>query len=469
MYPRPPSVLFRNIRLIVRFLSAAFMLMTSATSQAEEETHSIEEISIGPILQRPTPFIGVGFHAFFPIHHRHTSPEQEALLHQRWKDLNPSFVRVTHQWNWDAEFAVRQMKMMQSTGSHIYLTTWDPENLTEPGAISDYGKRVANMLEDLTVNHSLDNIDWYCMTNELSLPGAWSALSRELPRFELYHRAIDKALKAKNLPVGLLATDASPTWQWNTIEWAGVHMDDITRAYGGHHYINKHLPSDLDFYEWFFSKVNRVASMAHQLGKPFIIGEFGPKQHSAPRYGFENWDGCTYFDTPDEPLAAVQTAEAVIAAANAGADAIGYWTFVDFPDQYAENYANKWGTFRWDEDFSLRPVYFCIGLLTRFFRGPADVCQTYASKELRTLAIRDRQTGHYRIAVINRQEQPVTVTLNFLREQIPTQWSRFLFDSKQADNYCGQPSLINPKNSLGESEVALASIPPQSLIVFVQN
>ena len=82
-------------------------------------------------------------------------------------------------------------------------------------------------------------------------------------------------------------------------------------------------------------------------------------------------DVCIYFDTPQEPLVTLQLAEAVIAAMNAGVYALGYWTFMDVPDNYAPSYLNKWGLFRCSgSDRSTRAPDDGYALLTRYFRGP---------------------------------------------------------------------------------------------------
>ncbi len=425
------------------------------------------DIRLLDIDTRPTAFIGVGFHAFFPVHAGRVTPQIERELHRRWRDLSPSFVRVTHKWGWNEPFAVRQLRFMAQTGTQVYLTTWNPEDLSEPEALRAYGDRCAAMLERLTREEKLDHIRWYCMTNELSLPRQWGALCSDMPRFEAYHRAIHAALDRRDVNVGLLASDASPTAHWPTIAWAAEHMADVSEAYGGHHYINDHALDDGAFYGWFRDQVKPLASLAHGQGKPFIIGEFGPKQHRGERYGFQRWDGCAYFDTPEEPVAAVQTVEAVIAAVNGGADAIGYWTFADFPDAYSQNYANKWGVIRWDEECSPRPVYFAVGLMTRFFRGPADVLTTEAPEGLRVLAVKQRSDGLRRVAVLNRRGEAVTVHLK--SGGAAGNWDAWIFDPRRAGDYVQCPTLLNELNSLGRATEGRVEIPADSLVVLVEQ
>ena len=49
-----------------------------------------------------------------------------------------------------------------------------------------------------------------------------------------------------------------------------------------------------------------------------------------------------------------------------------------------ETYANKWGLFRWTDDgnFATRAPYYAYGLLSKFFRGPAAVCEVRSADPL---------------------------------------------------------------------------------------
>jgi hypothetical protein len=74
-----------------------------------------------------------------------------------------------------------------------------------------------------------------------------------------------------------------------------------------------------------------------------------------------------------EAQAGLQTAEAAIAAINAGAYAMGYWTFTDYPDRQGQG-INQWGLFKsMSAGAVTRAPYYCYGLLTKFLRGPARV------------------------------------------------------------------------------------------------
>jgi len=358
-------------------------------------------------------FGGVGFHVFYPCHP--ASPELlDTVIVKRWRELNPSFARVTHLWSWDAvrtEYVAQQMAIWKQTGTEVYLTTWDPVDCPDEPALEAYAARVADMLEFFVKRKGLDNLRSYCLTNELSLKG-WGALVKDLPRFRAYHQAFHDEFARRGLPVQLLATDASPIGYWGSIEWATQNMDEITGVYGGHHYINDSALDDAGFYPWFMGRLSWGAGLARAKGKDFILGEFGSKQDGQTVNGKRN-DACVYWGTPQEPSVPIQLAEAIIAALNAGVYALGYWTFADFPDEYSPTYQNKWGTFRWSgQDHGTRPHYYALALLTRYFRGPSTVLGVASNDpHLRAAAVRHHGTGTLSLAVVNRNAEPVDVRL----------------------------------------------------------
>jgi len=362
-------------------------------------------------------FGGVGFHAFhhvFPA----TNDELNEVIYKRWRELNPSFVRLNDHWDYDRttmEQIASHMRRMKETGTEIYLTSWNPPDVAAGEPMKAWARRVADNLEYYTKQQGLTNIRYYCMTNELSL-GRWGALVNDLPRFRDYHRTLHEELQRRGLKVGLLATDASPASYWHTVQWAAENMDEITSIYGGHHYFNEHAPEDERFYPWFLDKLDVVVKVARTKGKDFILGEFGARQDGRTVNGVR-LDRCVYFETPTEPLVAIQLAEAVIAALNAGVYGVGYWTYMDFPDDYRPDYVNKWGTFRCSgQDRSTRAIYYAYGLLTRYFRGPARSFRvTSDDPRLRVAAVRHARAGTWSIAVVNRSASTVPVSLRIVR------------------------------------------------------
>lgn len=361
-------------------------------------------------------FRGVGFHAFHHIFD-YTQEQLDEIVIKRWRELNPSFARLNDEQGWDRsrwEKIARHVQHMQGTGTEIYIATWNPE-VTEPGeARRAYARRAVDNLEYLVREKGLDNVRWYCMSNELTL-GGWGRMADDLPTFRDYQQCLFDELAARGLDIGLLATDAAPAEYWWTLEWAAANMDDITAIYGGHHYFAEHNPDDERFYEWFLGKLQWATDLARQKGKDFILGEFGCKQDGSVVDGIKR-DVCIWWDTPQEPYVALQLAEAVVAAVNSGVYGMGYWTFMDLPDDYAKSYINKWGTFKWSgDDFSTRDHYYGYGLLTKFLRGPARAVGVECNDpRLRVAAIQqERAGGAWSMAVVNRNsaETPLRLSL----------------------------------------------------------
>ncbi|MBD3175222.1 MAG: hypothetical protein GF320_08575 [Armatimonadia bacterium] len=366
---------------------------------------------------RQDSFAGVGYHVFFPCHD--TSPRLvDTVIEKHWRELSPSFARLTDLQSWHADKLAEvadHMERMKATGTEIYYTTWDPPKLDTDDERAAYAAEVADTLQYLIDERGLDNLRWYCLTNELTL-GEWGALVRDLPLFRAYHRAFHAEFARRGLDVGLLATDASPIGNWHTLEWAAENMDDITAIYGGHHYINSRPLDDERFYPWFEERLTWGADLAREKGKGFILGEFGCKQDGRTVDGVK-LDRCVYFGTPDEPWVAVQLADAVIAGMNAGLHGLAYWTFMDFPDDYRETYINKWGLFRWSgDDHSTRAHYYGYGLLSRFCRGPARILDVRTDDPyLRAAALENLETGSVTVVVLNRYpgEVPLELALGF--------------------------------------------------------
>ncbi|MFW6107360.1 MAG: carbohydrate binding domain-containing protein [bacterium] len=397
-------------------------------------------------------FGGVGFHVF---HHAHPlAPEHlDQVVAKRWRELRPAFARMNDKWDWDQatlDKVAEHMLRLKDTGTEIYLATWGPKD-TPPGPErAAYARRVVDNLEYLIRTRGCTNIKTYCMTNELSL-GGWGTLRTDLPKFRDYHQHLHDELRRRGLPVQLLATDASPVGSWHTLEWAAEHMDAITGVYGGHHYFNRHPPDDERFYLWFLGRLQWAAGLARAKGKDFILGEFGCKQDGRIRHG-KRWDACIYWDTPTEPLVAIQLAEAAIAALNAGVYALGNWTFMDFPDDYRKNYANKWGVFKWTgTDYATRDHYYAYGLLTRFFRGPATVVRVEASDpRIRAAAIRHHQADTWSIAVVNRNQADVPLALTLEGAAPNKPFRKYVYD----------PAAV-PQHPFGDLQPPAATLAPE--------
>ena len=403
--------------------------------QAQQAPCRIQVQTAKPVQSR---FAGVGFHNF---HHLH--PIDQTRYHQviakRWRELNASFARLTDMWDLEprwVEALAQHALLLKSTGTEIYLTTWNPRDTAPGEERAAYARKVVDNLEYLVRKRGATNIRWYCMTNELSL-GGWGKLRDDLPKFKDYHQRIHDELKARQLDVGLLATDASPVSNWGTLEWASANMNQITAIYGGHHYINGHALEDPGFYDWFLSKLKWAAGVAAARDKGFILGEFGAKQYRGPPKDGRRWDACHYWDTPQEPLVAIQLAEATLAALNARVHALAYWTFADFPDDYSASYANKWGVFKWSgDDHSTRPHYYAYGLLTKFFRGPATVYTVTSGDDLvRAAALQHHGARTWSVAVLNRRDADVRVALSLEGARVSARFRKYVYDPKRPPSH----------------------------------
>ncbi len=420
-------------------------------------------------------FGGVGFHVFDHLH----NPSQTILdevIAKRWRELNPSFARITDNSDWDKSTMDKMgdylYRMQQDAGTEFYVTTWGVLPTEKGEARAAYAKLTVDRLEYLVRQKGVDNIRFYCAMNELSLK-KWGELIYDMETFKDYHKEIHQEMERRGLNIKLLATDASPAERWHSLEWATRNMDDITGIYGAHHYINDHTIDDLNFYPWFLKKIEWAAGLARSMNKDFIIGEFGCKQDSSMKDGVFQ-DRCVYFETADEPMIGIQLAEAVIAAMNGGAYALGYWTFADFPDnEPSKDRLNKWGTFRWSgNDFSTRAHYYSYGLLTRFFRGPATVAATTCSDEsVRAAVVRNNANGTYSVAVVNRNQTEIPLKI-FLAEStinsrpLNLSFRKYVYDIKNVpQNPFGD--LQGPEGKINlESGYLNDTIGPDCLAVY---
>ena len=379
-------------------------------------------------------FAGVGFHTSW---HPTTREHFEQVLGKRWRELSPRFARVTHSWAQGQpgvsdpkalEALARYLTFMKrDTATEVYLTTMGPGEAPAGPERDTYASTVASDLEYL-ISNGATNVKYYCFTNELSLK-EWADMRNDLPMFRDYQQRIYNELQRRHLDVKLLATDASPVAYWHTLRWAAENMDDITGVYGAHHYLETDDPADMNFYSWFLGRCSWATDLARKKGKNFILGEFGSRQYFDKKYGYR-WDTCLHYGTPREPMAALQVAEAALAAINGGVYAMGYWTFTDYPEWSDEPYINQWGVFKWATNGSeTRAPYYSYGLLTKFFGGPATVFRVEArDPNLRVAAMRHQDRDTWSIAVINRNPGPVKIALRLEGAPLAADFRKYVYD-----------------------------------------
>ena len=419
-------------------------------------------------------FGGVGFHVIF--HTRKPSKwHYEQVFAKRWRELNPSFARVNDSPAWDEkemDETFRYLDMMKNTNTEIYLTSFGVQSIYDYKSEADYVKKEVDNIEYLKKKKGFENIKYYCMTNELSLD-FWASMvkNNELDKFKSIHQLFYEEFKRRGLDVKLLATDASPFEYWPTIEWAANNMDDITGVYGGHHYINSYDLDDLTFYGFFLNKMKWGADLAKSRNKKFIMGEFGPKQGS---FFIDSvyYDGMIYNNTPLEPYVGIQLSEAILAQINGGIYASCYWTFCDIPgippNKEFGYRVNKWGVFKWYfDDYTTKPNYYAVGLLTKFFRGPSEVYQVNTSDTLlRVAAIKNLEKGSHSIAIVNRHRDPKYIRLEIgdISEDRP--FRKYIYNPEDVPfNYFGDLQEYSAKLALNDGQFT-DSIPGYSLVVY---
>lgn len=422
-------------------LIRCLLVLSFLTGCAHQDQQDLQKINVeitGQVLNEN--FRGIGFHVFY---HLHQAPRwhYEEIFAKRWRELNPAFARITDHQAWDdqkIDEVSSYLEVMKDTDTELYFTTWDTREINQYDQEIDYVKKEVDNLAYYKNKKGFDQLDFYCMANELSVE-QWASMVDDLDRFKRVHQLFYDEINARNLDIKLLATDASPFTYWPTIEWAAENMDDITGVYGGHHYINGYDLFDTGFYNFFYNKMKWGAGLAKEKNKRFIIGEFGPKQNSNIIDSVRH-DACIYNNTPLERYVPLQVAEALIAMINGGVYAASYWTFSDFPSVYRSTYINKWGIFKWEvDDFTTRPNYYSLGLFTKFLRGPAKVLEVNLSDSLvRICAVKNVEDQSISIAMVNRNQEKRLVNFKMNEISDGLVFRKYIYDPQNPPfNYFG--------------------------------
>ncbi|OFX95050.1 MAG: hypothetical protein A2X06_09255 [Bacteroidetes bacterium GWC2_40_22] len=413
-------------------------------------------------------FGGVGFDVFDHMH-KASRWNYEQVFAKRWRELNPSFARVPDHCKWDFKQIDEVswfLDVLKETNAEIYVTTFSNNCLIKGKNEIEYVKHEVDNLEYLKKVKGFDRITYYCMANELSL-GQWASMVKDLDFFKMVHGLFYNELKSRGLDIELLASDASPFEYWHTIEWAANNMDSITGIYGGHHYINNYDIFDNTFYKYFYDKLKWGADLSKSKNKRFIMGEFGAKQNSNIIDSVMH-DANMYNHVPLEKYMGIQVSEAILAIINSGVYACGYWTFSDFPFPTTSHRTNKWGLYHWEIDnYTTKPSYYCLGLLTKFFRGPSEAYEVVSSDSLlRFTALKNKENGSISVAVINRNNLPTKVSINMGALTGDKSFRKYLYDPENVPfNYFGDLQGPSGKISLRNNKLNDV-IPAQSLVVY---
>ena len=451
----------------IRFLPFLLFLFSCSQHSDQKTNPVVAKAEIKTTIVNEN-FGGVGFDVFDHMH-KASRWNYEQVFAKRWRELNPSFARVPDHCKWDFKQIDEVswfLDVLKETNTEIYVTTFSNTCLEKGKNEMEYVKKEVDNLEYLKKTKGFNNITYYCMANELSL-GQWASMVKDLDFFKKIHSLFYYELKSRNLDIELLASDASPFEYWHTIEWAANNMDSITGIYGGHHYINNYDLFDNTFYKYFYDKLKWGADLSKSKNKRFIMGEFGAKQNSNIIDSVMH-DANMYNHVPLETYMGIQVSEAILAIINSGVYACGYWTFSDFPFPTTSHRTNKWGLYHWEIDnYTTKPSYYCLGLLTKFFRGPSDAFEVVSSDSLlRIAALKNKENGSISVAVVNRNDLPTKVSINMGALTGDKPFRKYLYDPENVPfNYFGDLQGPSGKISLKSNKLNDV-IPPQSLVVY---
>lgn len=394
-------------------------------------------------------FCGAGFHNSEAGMYSMMSDRQfNEVVGKIYRELSPGFTRMWGGFpNWTREemdeFAEYCCKTHVPANTSIYLTGRTTRYETHEQK-KEYAKNVADKLEYLINEKGLKNIEFYCMSNELSIED-WGNIFFELPVFKEYHTYLYKEFKQRNLPVKLLATDASPYERWESIDWAITNgMVPISEIFGAHHYVNDFEPQDLDFYKVFHKNVKKTVKKLYPYERRFILGEFGLAQDMNNVNGVK-MDCCKYFLDGQEAYSALMITEMALAAINAGVYACALWTFTDYPNPKGTDFRyNKWGLTKWDgDDYSPRDWLYCYGLIAKYFRKDSKPLTIETDDYYLRCGGVTNDDGSFSIAIVNRHEEKTELEISLEAFSADKPVKKFTYDSANV-----------PRNKFGDLQTA---------------
>ena len=458
--------------------------------------------------QFPTYFGGFGFHnseaMLYPLIEREH-------FHQKickcYREISPGFMRTFGGFSdWTKEhmdaFAEYYEKMQHWTETPIYFACAKGKYHFSDEERMQYAEDVAKNLDYLINEKNVKQLRYYCFSNEMSM-NDWGGLLKDLPLFQKYHEMLFRAFQNRGLRIGLLATDASSIKNWGTLDYAIENMKRISEDFCLHAYVQGYDIHDPDFYPWFYKLCYDTAVKCCQCdGKRFILGEFGIKrQNGKEDFIIKNGiikDVTTFNYTGEGAYAALMYAEAALAAINAGVFAMVLWTFVDYPDPYTCHYSerdpyakkwamcepfvsetqdvkyNKWGLMKWEDDgdYSVREMYWCIGLISKYCKRNAKVLDIENNDPLVRLTALLNRDGSISIAVVNRHTEPTPLKLKLDLKHIEKQQPLRVYEY-DSQNVCvnefgdlQDPSAILTLGNEGEIEYNLL---PESLTILTTD
>lgn len=404
----------------------------------------------------PTYFGGFGFHnseaMFYPLIEREHFNQK---ICKCYREISPGFMRTFGGYSdWTKEhmdaFAEYYEKMQKWTDTPIYFACAKGKYHFSDEERMQYAEDVAKNLDYLINEKNVKQIRYYCFSNEMSM-NDWGGLLKDLPLFQKYHEMLFRAFQNRKLRIGLLATDASNTNNWNTVDYAIQNMKRITEDFCLHAYLRSDAEYEGGFYQWFYKLCyETVVKCCKCDGKRLILGEFGISGPDSFVYRNGIIKDTTPFNyTGEGASGALMYAEAALAAINAGVFAMVIWTFTDYPDPYTCHYAehdpyakkwgmcesfisetqdvkyNKCGMMKWEDDgdYSVREIYWCLGLIAKYCKRNAKVLDIEIDDPMIHAAALMNRDGSISIAVLNRNTEPTSLKLQLdlknIRKQPP--------------------------------------------------
>lgn len=394
-------------------------------------------------------FGGVGYHNNdATMYHIINKEHFNQYICKCYRETSPGFMRTFagfSDWTKEAmdEFADYYEKMQKWTDTPMYITPGMGKTHFSDEEIYQYCEGVAERLDYLYNEKNVKHIRYYCFSNELSC-SMYGVLLHNLPLFKKYHQGLHSAFQRRNLPIGLLATDASEYVNWSTIDWAKENMADISEDFCVHIYEREHDIYDTEFYDFFAEKCKEIVDKSVRcFGKRVILGEVGIQKNQG-QLTFNKGivvDTNRYFqDEYEQAYCGLMLTEMAFAAINSGVFALIYWSYIDHPDPYScayssgnDDYAkkwgeaerffsttadskyNKWGFLKWDDengDYGARAHFWCIGLLTKFFRRNSKVLDIESFDEnIRGCGIFNRDKS-VTIGFVNRNKEETEINLS---------------------------------------------------------
>ncbi len=465
----------------------------------------------------PILFGGLGFHNSEALFYGIIEKEQfDQKIGKCYREIQPGIMRTFGGYSdWSKEsmdtFADYYERMQKVTDTPIFLAAAMGKQHFSDEERQIYAEKVAEKLDYLINERNVKQIRYYCYSNELSCANH-GVLKTNLPLFHKYHEYLFRPFQNRELNVGLLATDATGVEWWEkTIDYAIKEMATITEDMSLHLYVTSHTIYDLDFYEWFKDKcreyVMKCIRCNGAAGKRMILGEFGfktddglndPKTSSYCFLPGVIKDVTNFNYNGEGAYAGLAYAEGALAAINAGVLSLVYWTFSDYPDpyvcHYAENdeYAKEWGKceryisgtqdtkynkcglIKWEDDgdYSVRDMYWCIGLLTRYMKRNSKVLDVENTDPMLRIAALLHKDGNVSIAVVNRakEKKNFDLTLSFKHADELKPFKVYEYDSRNVpSNEFGDLQDPTTRLALDENQKLSYELLPESLTIFTTD